>query len=177
MLVKSVLLTGFLAVLLCGLYPLSVTLLGGAIFPKAARGSLVEKDGKIVGSELIGQAFTKPEYFHGRPSAAGAGYDGANSSGSNLGPTSEKLAKGVEENVRKVREENPGVGAVPTDLVTASGSGLDPHLSAEGLEVQVERVAQARSLSAERVRALIRRQNAPLNVLLLNLALDRETGK
>jgi K+-transporting ATPase ATPase C chain len=166
------------------MYPLLVTGLAKALFRDKADGSLIQAHGRTVGSELIGQRFTKPEYFQGRPSAAGNdGYDGLSSGGSNLGPTSQKLADRVTADVKAFRAENPAFsGAVPGDAVTASGSGLDPHLSPEAVDAQVERVAAARGMTAEALRQLVAantedRQMGVLgeprvNVLKLNLAVD-----
>ena len=173
----STLLTGVM-------YPLLVTGLAKVLFRDKADGSLVQAHGRTVGSELIGQRFTKPEYFHGRPSAAGNdGYDGLSSGGSNLGPTRQKLSDRVTADVKTFRADNPTFsGAVPGDAVTASGSGLDPHLSPEAVDAQVARVAPARGMPAEALRKLVAanteaRQMGVLgeprvNVLKLNLALD-----
>jgi K+-transporting ATPase ATPase C chain len=166
------------------MYPLLVTGLAKVLFRDKADGSLIQANGRTVGSELIGQRFIKPEYFHGRPSAAGNdGYDGLSSGGSNLGPTSQKLADRVTADVKTFRAENPTfTGAVPGDAVTASGSGLDPHLSPEAVDAQVARVAAARGMTTDALRQLVAahtedRQMAVLgeprvNVLKLNLALD-----
>lgn len=166
-------------------YPLLVTGLAQALFHRQANGSLLESNGKVVGSELIGQSFARPEYFHGRPSAAGNnGYDGANSSGSNLGPTSQKLVDRVQAGIKKFRTENPGfTGPIPADLLTSSGSGLDPHISPASAEAQVARVAAARGVAPERITGLVARHTEGrqwglfgeprVNVLLLNLDLDR----
>jgi K+-transporting ATPase ATPase C chain len=179
--------TVVLTVLLGVIYPFVITGLAQVIFPRQAAGSIIVKDGKVIGSSLIGQPFTGPGYFHSRPSAAGNGYDATASGGTNLGPTSQKL---FETNVRSaadaLREENPN-SAIPVDLVTASASGLDPHVTPAAAEFQVPRVARERSMSPEQVRRLVRdhtegRQFGILgeprvNVLELNLALDHMTGR
>ena len=182
---RALLSTLVLVVVCCGLYPLIVFGLARAAFPGKANGSLiVGKDGTVLGSKLLGQGFTAAKYFHPRPSAAGNGYDAINSSGSNLGPTSKKLADQVAQTVAAYRAEN-GLGAdvpVPADAVTASGSGLDPHISLRNAELQTARVAKARSLDVAQVRTLVRQYTeAPdlgllgdpgVNVLRLNLTLD-----
>jgi K+-transporting ATPase ATPase C chain len=188
-----------LLTLITGLaYPLAMTAIAGAIFPKQAAGSLIERDGKVVGSALIGQEFKGDQYFHGRPSATTAPdpadssktvpapYNAANSGGSNLGPTSKALNDRVKEDVDKLKAENPNA-AVPIDLVTTSGSGLDPDISPEAALFQVPRVAKARKLPEERVRQLVTENTAGrlagvigeprVNVLALNLALDRAASK
>ena|SRR5580704_814255 len=175
-------------VLLTGVaYPLLVTGLAKVIFPRQAAGSLIDRDGKTIGSELIGQRFTRPEYFHGRPSAAGNdGYDAiaAGGSASNYGPTNQKLIDRVQGDVKSFRAENPTfIGPVPADLVTTSASGVDPHLTPASAEAQVGRVSAARGMSADAVRQLVAENTegrqfgilgeARVNVLKLNLALDR----
>jgi K+-transporting ATPase ATPase C chain len=165
------------------IYPGVVTGLCQLIFPNQANGSLVLKDGKIIGSTLIGQKFTRPEYFQPRPSAAGNGYDATASSGSNLGPTSQKLVDRVKASADKFHKDNPNfTGTIPADLLTASGSGLDPHLSPESADAQVDRVAQARGASPQDIRALVAQLTEArdlgflgeprVNVLRLNQALD-----
>ena len=174
-------------------YPLAVTAIAGVIFPDQAEGSLIERDGKIVGSALIGQEFKDDKYFHGRPSATTAPdpndstktvpapYNAANSGGSNLGPTSKALNDRIKEDVEKLKAENPN-SPVPVDLVTTSASGLDPDISPEGALFQVPRVAKARNMPEERVRELVVKHTQGrlagllgeprVNVLALNLALD-----
>jgi K+-transporting ATPase ATPase C chain len=180
------------------LYPLAMTGIAGVIFPRQAQGSLIERDGKVVGSELIGQEFTSDKYFHGRPSATTAPdpkdssktvpapYNAANSGGSNLGPTNKALIERVRGDVDKLKQENPG-SPVPIDLVTTSGGGLDPHISPAAALFQVPRVAKARSLPENRVRQLVDEHTEPrflgllgeprVNVLALNLALDSATAR
>lgn len=178
--------TVVLAIVCCGLYPLVVFGIAQAVFPAQANGSLiVDKDGSVRGSRLIGQNFSGEKYFHPRPSAAGNGYDAANSSGSNLGPTSQKLNDAIKERIEAYRKENSlkETDPVPADAVTASGSGLDPHISLRNAELQVARVAKARNESVDKVRELIRSNTdnpdwgflgeAGVNVLTLNLALDQ----
>ena len=179
-------------------YPLAMTGIASAIFPAQAQGSLIERDGKVVGSALIGQEFKDDKYFHGRPSATlapdpndstktvSAPYNAANSGGSNLGPTSKALADRLKEDVDKLKAENPNA-AVPVDLVTTSASGLDPDISPEAAEFQVPRVAKARNLSGDQVKQLVASNikgrllgligEPRVNVLALNLALDRAAAK
>jgi K+-transporting ATPase ATPase C chain len=162
-------------------YPLVVTGLSQLLFPRRSNGSLITRDGKIVGSQLIGQTFSSDGYFHARPSNAGDGYDAANSSGSNLAPTNHALIERVQADVAKLRAEDPNA-PIPADLVTASGSGLDPHISPAAAEFQVRRVAHARKISQNSLRALIAKHTEArqfgvfgeprVNVLELNLDLD-----
>ena len=175
-------------------YPLAITGIAQVLFPHQAQGSMIERDGVVVGSELIGQAFTDDKYFHGRPSATNtpdpndptknvdAPYNAANSGGSNLGPTSKMLADRLQGDVDKLKAENPSM-PVPVDLVTTSGSGLDPDISPAAALFQVARVAKARNMPEDSVRALVEQQTQGrflgllgeprVNVLALNLALDR----
>jgi K+-transporting ATPase ATPase C chain len=174
MMVMLTLITGLI-------YPLAFTGLAQILFPRQAAGSLVTVDGKVIGSEVIGQQFASAKYFHGRPSAAGNGYDAANSSGSNFGPTSKKLKDRIAGDTAKLRAENPNM-PVPDDLVTASASGLDPDISPAGALFQVPRIAKARQMPEAELSALIGSHiesrlfgllgEPHVNVLKLNLALD-----
>src|ERR1700740_779709 len=151
----SIIATVVLCVVVSGVYPVLIWGVGHLCFAHKANGSLMEKDGQIVGSELLAQGFSGAKYFHPRPSAAGTGYDPLSSGGSNLGPTSQKLIDGIKANVAQYRQEN-GLAAeavVPVDAVTASGSGLDPHISLQNARMQIPRVAKERGLSEEVVRA------------------------
>jgi potassium-transporting ATPase KdpC subunit len=178
--------TFVLAVVCCGLYPLIVYGISQGLFHDRANGSLIlDFDGTVRGSKLLGQGFADPKYFHSRPSAAGNGYDAANSGGSNLGPTSQKLNHAIKERVAAYRAEN-GLNdsqSVPADAVTASASGLDPHISLQNAELQIPRVAKVRRISEDKLRELVRQHTdgrdlgvfgeAGVNVLQLNRALDQ----
>ncbi len=164
-------------------YPLVMTLIAELVFPNQANGSFVTAGGKIVGSDIIGQLWTKPQYFHGRPSAAGKGYDPTSTGGTNLGPTSQKLIDATRAAIAALRKENPdATGHVPMDLVTTSWSGIDPDISPEAAYYQAPRIAKARGLDLGRVRAIVRDNvhqrelgflgEPRVNVLELNLALD-----
>ncbi|MEN6357623.1 MAG: potassium-transporting ATPase subunit KdpC [Armatimonadota bacterium] len=179
----------FVTILVFGvLYPLAMTGLAQLLFPRQANGSLVREHGNVIGSELIGQQFTAPGYFHPRPSAAGKGYDAASSGGSNLGPTSRVLADAVKERVEDAARQNPSLtkARIPADMVTASGSGLDPDISVANAYAQVPRVARARGLSGTRVRRLVDKNiigrtfgflgEPRVNVLEINKALDAASG-
>lgn len=186
---SALLATLVLAVVCCGLYPLVVFGIAQLAFRDQANGSLiVDKSGRIQGSQLLGQAFADAKYFHSRASAAGKGYDAASSGGSNLGPTSQALRDTIRERLEAYRRENrlKETDSVPADAVTASGSGLDPHISPESARLQIGRVADARGLPAARVAALVEQAverpqlgllgNPRVNVLRLNMALDAASG-
>jgi len=177
----AVLMTVVTTILLGIIYPLVVTGISQVLFPGKANGQLIRRNGVIIGSRIIGQQFTAAGYFHSRPSAAGNGYDAANSGGSNLGPTNQKLVDRVKQDVATLQAENPGT-PVPIDLVTTSGSGLDPDISPAAADFQVPRIARERGMTQDEVRRLVEahttgRQSGFLgeprvNVLELNLALD-----
>ena len=182
-LITSLRATIILALITCGFYPLLITGIAKAAFKDTAKGSLVtNQEGQVIGSTLLGQNVTSEKFFHPRPSAAGAGYDGASSSGSNLGPTSQKLNDFIKERIAAYRSAN-GLGVndpVPADAVSASGSGLDPHISPRNAELQAGRIAKARGLAIEVVRQeiVVHTEGGFLgepgvNVLMLNLSLDR----
>jgi potassium-transporting ATPase KdpC subunit len=180
----SIAATLLLAVLCCGIYPAVVWVVGQGLFSGKANGSLVKVDGKVAGSSLLAQGFTAPNYFHPRPSAAGQGYDAANSSGTNLGPTSKKLIGDVKQRVADYRTENnlPPDARVPADAVTSSASGLDPHISVRNAVLQAARVAKARGIGEKEVLAKVGAHTEGrtlgllgeprVNVLMLNLSLD-----
>lgn len=182
-LVISVLMTVVTTVLLGLIYPLTVTGLAQVMFPHKANGQLIMKDGTVVGSSIIGQGFTGPQYFHSRPSAAGNGYDAGNSGGSNYGPTNQKLLDRVKGDVAAAESENPGT-PVPIDMVTTSASGIDPHITPANAEFQLIRVAKVRGITVNQVRDIIAKHTearqfgvlgeARVNVLELNLDLDSQ---
>jgi K+-transporting ATPase ATPase C chain len=181
--ITSVLMLALMTVVLGLGYPFVVWGIAQVTFPHQANGSLIERDGKVIGSELIGQNFTSEQYFNGRPSAAGNGYDASASGGSNLGPTSAKLKDRIKADTETRASKNPGA-TVPADLVTTSGSGLDPHISPAAAEYQIARVAAARGVGETQLRELIARFTEErtfgllgeprVNVLMLNLAMDQE---
>ena len=180
----SIVATVVLCVVVSGVYPVLIWGIGQVLFPHQANGSLIENNGQVVGSELLAQGFSGAKYFHPRPSAAGTGYDPLSSGGSNLGPTSQKLMDGIKANVAQYRQENSlaSDALVPADAVTASGSGLDPHIGLRNAQLQVPRVAKERGLSEDAVRGEVAKATDKallgiggdfgVNVLKLNLALD-----
>ena len=183
--IKIALKLSFITLLILGLfYPLAITGLAQIFFPEQANGSLIKKDGQIIGSELIGQQFTQPKYFHPRPSAAGDGYDASASGGSNFGPTNKKYIEEIKNNILLITKENPSLanGKIPTDMLTASASGLDPDISLANAYAQVPRVARARDMSKDSIikivnSCIINRQlkifgEPRVNVLKINLMLD-----
>jgi len=180
----SIVATAFLCLIVSGVYPVVIWGIAQGLFPHQANGSLIERSGQIVGSELLAQGFSGAKYFHPRPSAAGTGYDPLNSGGSNLGPTSQKLIDGIKTNAAQYRQEN-GLSenaVVPADAVTASGSGLDPHISIQNARLQIPRVAKERGLAENAVSAQVAKATeqpflgiggeAGVNVLKLNIAID-----
>ena len=185
-LVTAALMIVVTTVILGILYPLAITGIAQVAFPDKANGQLIERDGTVIGSRIIGQGFSSPGYFRSRPSAAGSGYDAANSAGTQLGPTNKKLIDAVAAKVAAARKENPDA-PVPIDLVTTSASGLDPHVSVAAAEFQVPRVARERGISETDLQRLVEATTAGrmlgflgeprVNVLELNLALDRQYGR
>jgi K+-transporting ATPase ATPase C chain len=183
--ITAILMTIVTMLLLGIVYPLAITGIAQVLFPDQANGQLIERNGKVIGSRIIAQAFSSPGYFRPRPSAAGAGYDAANSAGTQLGPTNKKLIDNVKANVEAARKDNP-TAPVPIDLVSTSASGLDPHLSPAAADFQVRRVARERGMSEDELRALVAQHTEPrqlgflgeprVNVLELNLALDAHTS-
>ncbi|HVZ59304.1 MAG TPA: potassium-transporting ATPase subunit KdpC [Terriglobales bacterium] len=179
----SILMTIATTVLLGIIYPLVVTGIAQVAFPDKANGQLIKKDGKLIGSRIIGQGFSGPGYFHSRPSAAGAGYDAANSAGSNLGPTNQKLIDRVKQDTARLQAENPGK-PVPIDLVTTSASGFDPHISPAGAEFQLPRVARERETTVEELQGIVLKHTEGrqfgflgeprVNLLELNIELDEK---
>jgi K+-transporting ATPase ATPase C chain len=182
-LITAVLMTVATTILLGVIYPMVVTGLAQALFPKQANGQLIRKDGQIVGSSIIGQGFSGPAYFHSRPSSAGNGYDATNSNGSQLGPTNQKLIDRVKGDVATAQADNPNT-LVPIDMVTTSASGLDPHITPAAAEFQLSRVAKDRGTTVDRMEALVAKHTegrqlgflgeARVNVLELNLDLDQQ---
>ncbi len=182
-LVVAVLMTIVTTLMLGVIYPLAITAVAQLVFPNQANGQLIERNGTVIGSSLIGQGFSSPGYFRPRPSAAGTGYDAANSAGSQLGPTNQKLIDAVTNHVEAARKENPNA-PVPIDLVTTSASGFDPHISPAAADFQVPRVARERGLPEADVRSLVAANTAGrqlgfhgesrVNVLELNIALDSQ---
>ena len=183
-LIVATLMTIATTVILGLIYPLVVTGIAQVAFPEQANGQLIERDGKVIGSRLIGQGFSSPGYFRSRPSATATPYDAANSGGSQYGPTNKKLIEAVKANVEAAKKENPGV-PVPVDLVTASASGFDPHISPASADFQIPRVARERGMAETDLRQLVQAHTegrqlgvlgeARVNVLELNLALDRQS--
>jgi K+-transporting ATPase ATPase C chain len=182
-LITAIRMTIATTILLGIIYPLVVTGIAQVVFPRQANGQLIQKAGNLVGSSIIGQGFSGPAYFHSRPSAAGNGYDAANSNGSQLGPTNQKLIDRVKADVSTAQAENPGT-AVPIDLVTASGSGVDPHITPASAEFQLSRVAKERGTTVDRIAVLVAKHTEGrqlgilgeprVNVLELNLDLDQQ---